>query len=86
VQSASVTWETKIKLKSTGRILVYDLSEFAAIHLWEVVAVDVLLELCISPGVAGDYVGRGIILRTETYSRNVETGYAKNSSFVVAIS
>ena len=34
----------------TGRILIYDLLEFVAIHIWEAGVVNVLLELCIGPG------------------------------------
>jgi hypothetical protein len=42
---------TGINQKQTGRILVYDRLEFVVIRLWEVVIVNVLLELCIGPGV-----------------------------------
>jgi hypothetical protein len=35
----------------TGRILIYDLLEFVAIHIWEAGVVNVLLELRIGPGV-----------------------------------
>jgi hypothetical protein len=41
--------ETTIKL--TGRILIYELLKLIAIRPWEVVAVNVLLELRIGPGV-----------------------------------
>ena len=41
--------ETSIKL--TGRILIYELLKLIAIRPWEVVAVNVLLELRIGPGV-----------------------------------
>jgi hypothetical protein len=41
--------ETTVKL--TGRILIYELLKLIAIRPWEVVAVNVLLELCVGPGV-----------------------------------
>jgi hypothetical protein len=60
---------TEINSAPTGRILIYDRLEFVAIHLWEVVIANVLLEFRIGPGVGQS---GGIILWTETYSRNVE--------------
>jgi hypothetical protein len=36
--------------KPTGRILIYDLLKLLAAQLWEVVVVNVLLELRIGPG------------------------------------
>jgi hypothetical protein len=44
---------TEAKLKPTGRILIYGLLEFVAIRPWEVVAVNILLELRISPDIGG---------------------------------
>ena len=41
---------TEAKLKPTGRILIYDLLKFVAIRTWEVVAVNIPLELRIGPG------------------------------------
>ena len=41
-------------IKPTGRVTVDGLSEFIAIHIWEVIIVDVLLELRVGPGVGGD--------------------------------
>ena len=38
-------------LKPTRRILGYDFLEFIIIHIWKVVAVDILLELRIGPSV-----------------------------------
>ena len=37
-------------LKLTGRIPVYNLSEYFVVHLWEVVTVNVFLKLRIGPG------------------------------------
>ena len=37
-------------VKPTRRILIYDLLKLVATQRWEVVVVDVLLELCIGPG------------------------------------
>ena len=49
----------------TGRVLVDDLPEFIIIRCLEVVATDVLLELCVRPGMGmfgGDYVTpRGLL-------------------------
>ena len=55
----------------TGRVLVNDLPEFIIIRCLEVVATDVLLELCVRPrmGMFG-----GIMSRPEAYSRDVEAG------------
>ena len=41
---------TEINLKPTGRVLIYDISEFVATHIWEVGIVKVLLELRVGPG------------------------------------
>ena len=41
-------------LKLTGRIPVYNLSEYFVVHLWEVVTVNVFLKLRIGPRAEGD--------------------------------
>ena len=41
---------TETILKLTGRILIYDLLKLVAAQPWEVVVVNVLLELRIGPG------------------------------------
>jgi hypothetical protein len=42
---------TETNPKPTGRVLIYDILEFVATHIWEVGIVKVLLELRIGPGV-----------------------------------